>query len=233
MIDVGGVLVTPDAARLAELLAGCGLACPEEAVDRAVYGPAGADLGLHPDDDAETVLGAVRRYARRLGVPEHHVEPLLPGIGDVILSGEWRARRPAETIPALDAIARAGVPVVIVTNATGHAADLLRRLGIAQVGPGPGAAVAAVIDSGLVGVAKPDPRIFEVALAAVGARPERSVHVGDSVRNDVECAGRSGMFPVHFDPYGVCELSDHEHVRSLPDVLGRLDRWARLLTGGP
>jgi HAD superfamily hydrolase (TIGR01509 family) len=48
-------------------------------------------------------------------------------------------------------------------------------------------------DSQRVGAEKPDPAIFQVALSALNAAPERSVMVGDSLRRDYEGARRSGM----------------------------------------
>ena len=48
-------------------------------------------------------------------------------------------------------------------------------------------------DSQCVGAEKPDPAIFQVALAALQAKPETTVMVGDSLRRDYEGARRSGM----------------------------------------
>ena len=43
------------------------------------------------------------------------------------------------------------------------------------------------------GFAKPDPRIFEFALARSGSRPEHVLHVGDSLESDVHGANTSGL----------------------------------------
>ena len=45
---------------------------------------------------------------------------------------------------------------------------MLESTGLLHLGPGPAVEVLAIIDSGEVGVAKPDARIFDHALAAVG-----------------------------------------------------------------
>ena len=47
-----------------------------------------------------------------------------------------------------------------------------------------------------VGVPKPSPRIFHIALAALGCDPTRSVHVGDLRRTDVAGARGVGMATV-------------------------------------
>ena len=83
----------------------------------------------------------------------------------------------------------------------------------------------AVVDSTVVGIWKPDPRIFEIALVATASAPGRSMYVGDTVTLDVAGARAAGMHPVHFDPYDLCEQrDDHEHVKSLHEV-------ARLVSG--
>jgi putative hydrolase of the HAD superfamily len=84
-------------------------------------------------------------------------------------------------------------------------------------------AVAVVIDSTVVGIEKPDPRIFTFALDALGVSAEDAagvVHVGDTIFADVRGARAAGLRPLHLDPYGDCPAApdDHEHVRSLADV---------------
>ncbi len=51
----------------------------------------------------------------------------------------------------------------------------------------------AMADSQCVGAEKPEPAIFQAALAALHAAPETTVMVGDSLRRDYEGARRSGM----------------------------------------
>jgi len=53
--------------------------------------------------------------------------------------------------------------------------------------------------SGIEGLEKPDPAIFELAIARAGTRPERSVYVGDNPEFDVDPALAVGMFPVLID----------------------------------
>jgi len=49
-----------------------------------------------------------------------------------------------------------------------------------------------------VGVGKPNPKIFEVALNKAGLKPENSVYIGNSLRHDVEGARKIGMDYIHF-----------------------------------
>jgi putative hydrolase of the HAD superfamily len=57
-----------------------------------------------------------------------------------------------------------------------------------------------VIDSSVVGVAKPDPRIFALGLRAARAGPEEAVDIGDSYFVDVLGAWEAGLSAVLFDP---------------------------------
>jgi len=78
----------------------------------------------------------------------------------------------------------------------------------------------------VVGVSKPDPAIFRIALDALSVPPSRTVlHVGDSLRYDVTGALAAGLQPVHLDPHGFCPVRDaHPHIRALAELAGILDR---------
>ena len=54
--------------------------------------------------------------------------------------------------------------------------------------------------SGEVGIRKPEPGIFDIAMERLGARPDRSVYVGDNYWADVVGAERAGITPILYDP---------------------------------
>ncbi|MEU8171872.1 HAD-IA family hydrolase [Microbispora hainanensis] len=103
------------------------------------------------------------------------------------LTAEWVAARTwaDEEVVALLARARARVPVVLVSNATSELAAHLRELELHD-------AFDHVVSSYDVGVAKPDPRIFEIAAGHAGAPMERCLFVDDRPEN-VEAASALGM----------------------------------------
>ncbi len=55
--------------------------------------------------------------------------------------------------------------------------------------------------SALEGVAKPDPRFFEIVLQALEVEPQQAIHIGDS-EDDVQGALAAGVRPLLFDAYG-------------------------------
>ena len=134
-------------------------------------------------------------------------------------SGEilWSEPGP-HAVKSIDALRRAGIAVVVVTNSNGHAAENLSDAGICQTRAGRGAIVTGIIDSAVVGAAKPDPAIFHAALAHAGAAPTAAVHVGDMVSADVIGARSAGIVPIHLDPERRCRASDHRHIRNLSGI---------------
>ena len=60
--------------------------------------------------------------------------------------------------------------------------------------------------SGIVGVEKPDPRIYEAALeAAGGVAPGEALHIGDSLRKDYAPARSLGMHALLLDRFRTAE----------------------------
>jgi HAD superfamily hydrolase (TIGR01509 family) len=87
-----------------------------------------------------------------------------------------------------------------------------------------------VVLSDQLGVEKPEPAIFHHAASLLGARPEESVHVGDSYAADVAGAKGAGMAACWFNPSGAARDGDVEpdfEVRTLAEVPKLLD------PGGP
>jgi putative hydrolase of the HAD superfamily len=111
------------------------------------------------------------------------------------------------------------VPIGVVSNASGQIEGVLARAGVCQVGEGTGAGVLCVVDSHVVGVAKPDPGIFVSAVEAIGIHPERIAYVGDSIRYDVGGATAAGLTPLLLDPYGDAGADPHERIESLTELL--------------
>ena len=122
----------------------------------------------------------------------------------------------------LRALRDAGLPIGLVSNADGRLEESLRELSLCQVGDGPGVAVHAILDSVVVGLEKPDPRLFALALQHLGVERRHALHVGDSVHTDVKGARAAGIPVLHFVPYGDCDPTEapHRHLARLADLAG-------------
>lgn len=104
------------------------------------------------------------------------------------------ARRALAGAAELLAAVRGHARVAIVTNnLLEEQQDKLQYCALAPF-------VDALIASEDVGVSKPDPRIFQVALERVGATADEAVMVGDSWANDIAGAARAGIRAVWFNP---------------------------------
>jgi putative hydrolase of the HAD superfamily len=156
-----------------------------------------------------------RTIASELGVGADELDAASALIEQVQAGTPWvAADGAAETLKAL---ADAGYQLAGVSNAWGTVAHWLEQQKICSVAGQGMPQVATVIDSHLVGIEKPDPRIFDLALEALGVEVSRSLYVGDSVRYNVMGAQAAGLHPVHLDPYELCD-GIHSHVAALAEL---------------
>ena len=216
LFDAGGVLVLPDPTVLGPLLSPYGALTTYAAHHRAHYAAMRAqDTDGNGLDDWDVYDAA---YVRAVGVPEDEADEAALLLGRTRSPLLWRF--PIEgAATALHGLAEAALPIGVVSNASGQIEQALRRFAVCQVGEGPCVPVACVVDSEVVGVAKPGPRIFTIALDVLGLAPERVAYVGDSVRNDVRGAEAAGLHPLHLDPYDDHPDATHERIRFLTDLL--------------
>lgn len=222
ILDVGGVFLLPEHRPVLAALERIGIEGQPSRIDPAHYaGIAAYDLAGRAWDGKPGLDDAYRlEYLKALGIPDGNASAVLAEFFSQPVP--W-TRVVTDSASALHTLAQTGLPLAIVSNADGTVEEQLRLLSICQVGEGLGASVGAIIDSTVAGIAKPDRRIFELALRAIGVKSDRAIYIGDSIRVDVEGARAAGIRPLHFDPYGLCRGDGHEDVASLRDLLGLVD----------
>ncbi len=216
-LDAGGVLVLPDPGVLGPLLAYYGGDASVDRHRRAHY----AAMAVKSVQGAEERdwIEYDRAYVRSIGVAEIDVEEAAQALGHTRSALLWRWVIP-EHLAALRALDQAGVPLGVVSNASGQIEAVLRRSGVCQVGPGAGVEVRCVVDSHVVGVAKPDPAIFEhAAVHFPDIERSRIAYVGDSVTMDVGGASAAGLHPLLVDPYDDHSDGDFDRIKSLADLV--------------
>jgi len=98
-----------------------------------------------------------------------------------------------EAPKALQRARDAGLIVGVISNSNGSVERALEIAGLAPL-------LDFVIDSSVVGISKPDPRVFALGLQAARTAPAETVYVGDSYFVDVVSARRAGLGAVLFDP---------------------------------
>lgn len=206
-LDVGNTLISIDFDWIAAELCARGLACEPAAVRRAEAAArpgysqrlfvdgvkAGTDLFL-------TYLTAMfERLDVTAALPSSGLRDLVTELRPVLrpdgrASVLWRAVMP-QVPEALARMRDRGLTLVVVSNSDGTAERSLEAAGLRPY-------LDFVIDSAIVGYEKPDPRIFEHGLRQTGARPERTLHVGDLYHADITGARAAGIHAVLLDPYG-------------------------------
>jgi HAD superfamily hydrolase (TIGR01549 family) len=131
----------------------------------------------------------------------------------------WRRPIPG-MIELVSELKRAGTPIAVISNSEGHLAELVDELGWTRY-------FDVVVDSGRLGIAKPDARIFAHACAALGVTNQQLLHVGDAWEADVKGALGASASAVWFDgEHRARELPEHVYgagnALELREVLARL-----------
>lgn len=98
---------------------------------------------------------------------------------------------------------RSRVALGLISNAWSGLREVLKRLNLLEL-------FEAVVISAEVGLLKPDPRIYQLALERLGLPPESAAFVDDLPEN-VRAAQELGLYGIHF--------------RDTFEVLGRLEEW--------
>ena len=237
--DAGQVLIQLDTAMLVRRLAERGVGVPEDALARAQ--PA-----------AWRRYDEVMKDGGHTGPWQVFMATLLTGAGvepekaRELAAWLWeeqpRANLWRRPIPGMFELAAElsgqGVPVAILSNSEGRLAELIDEIGWS-------APFRAIVDSGRLGVAKPERAIFDYAAAALGVEPAEVVHIGDSWNADVVGGRGAGFRVIWFgatavaraatvDDDGVATAEDADGVRAI------LARWGlpalsagAACTGGP
>jgi putative hydrolase of the HAD superfamily len=188
LLDALGTLVElqPPAPRLRSLLADDGVDVSEEQAAAGFAAEISYYLDHHLDGADPERLDRLRdRCAEELRAAVG-----VPGLDHATarraMLGALEFTPYADVLPALEELRERGLALVIASNWDCSLPDWLRPTGILELVDG-------VVTSAEVGAAKPDPRVFERALAVAGAEPGEAVHVGDKVDNDVEGAAALGL----------------------------------------
>ena len=114
-----------------------------------------------------------------------------------------------------------GLPMVLVSNFYGNMPVVLREFGF-------GGLFLKVVESAVVGIRKPDPRIFLLGVEALGLKPEEVTVVGDSLDKDIIPAQEAGCQTVWLRGEG---WNPGPHKRDCPhcETIDSLDELLRMI----
>lgn len=220
LFDAGGTLINPDYGRVAGVLRKVLARAPDAAAfvaaeyaGRDAVEAAMARNGGSRDGDRWVLhFGAM---FGALGFSREEIARVAPHVvAEHQAANLWTVPQPG-AVAALAALRSAGFLVGVVSNADGTVDRLL-------AGAGFGPHLAFVVDSGAVGIEKPDPRIFELALGLAGVSAAEALYVGDLYPVDVVGARRAGIEPVLLDPLGRYAARDCRTARDVPTLCREL-----------
>jgi putative hydrolase of the HAD superfamily len=121
----------------------------------------------------------------------------------------WRAR--PGTRATLTQLRASGLRLGVVSNFDHRLPNLLEALDLNGL-------LDHVVHPILCGAAKPDPAIFEFALASLALEPHQVVHVGDDPVNDLAAARRVGLHAI------TAPIDDMSLLPAQIDAIATLDR---------
>jgi putative hydrolase of the HAD superfamily len=195
LLDALGTLVTfaPPAPRLRALLAERhGVSVTEDEAEAAMRAEIRHYRAEHDMAVDAASLARLRRDCAavlRDALPERvhaalDVDALVPTLVDAIAFAPFD-----ETLEVLGALRAAGYRLAVVSNWDVSLREVLDRTGMTGF-------FDAIVISAELGAAKPDPRPFTTALAALGVDAANAVHVGDTHAEDVLGARAAGVTPL-------------------------------------
>ena len=216
LFDFGGTLAFLDFELLAREFSREGRKLDALALEHAEYaGRAAIDQYLMSGTgklaDGAAYEHFFRGWMRAAGIPEEEFHECAAKFGAIHREATlWRVVRPG-TFEALEAFKSAGYRLAIVSNAEGQVEADANRFGLAPY-------FDVIIDSHLVGVAKPDPRIFQIALERLGVGPDEVRFAGDIYSVDVEGARAAGIEARLVDQHQLYTWVEHEKIRHIEEL---------------
>ncbi len=223
LFDAGNTLVWLDHPFLIEVLREHGFTVTEDDLISAEYQAKLRLDELVRSGSAGTDKSRGRTYFAKifevLGVPE----ALQPKLAERLEMRHrehnlWSRVRPG-TAEALQELRDRGYRLAVISNADGRVEALLQSVGLAQY-------FDFILDSTVVGVEKPDPRIFRLGCERAGVEPEAAIYVGDIYEIDVVGARAVGMRSFLIDPLGRWEDLDCERIAGVHELPARLGNGA-------
>jgi len=212
LLDAGGTLIHPDHRFILDLLAEDGVPADEDAYRRARKRADAAVAAIlrsgDPGDDNSRIRAWFVTLLTTLGLPPSRLEAAAVKIRERHADATLWVHTEPGTRDMLEGLQQAGLRLAVISNADGRVARYLEAAGLADL-------FEFILDSGAVGIEKPDRRIFDLALDRLGLGADEVVYVGDSWEIDVAGARNAGISPIYLSAApregatcitGICDL---------------------------
>ncbi|HZD02502.1 MAG TPA: HAD-IA family hydrolase [Actinomycetes bacterium] len=124
-----------------------------------------------------------------------------------------------DVLPALESLTARGLKLGVISNFEPWLEEVLRREGILHL-------FSALAISGVLGVAKPEPGIFQAALGQAQVAASAAIHVGDQPEIDGTAARAVGITPVLIDRFERLPPEAGPRIGSLTELVELVDTEA-------
>ncbi len=217
LLDAGNTVILMNYAVIAEALAAEGFDADETRVREAEYR---ARVRLDPilarrnSTESPKVFQTYMRFiCEELGVKwgaaaERTFQRIAQYNWEHNLWNEPNPQAPA----VLERLQRLGLAVGMISNSGGNIEQIVRKQGL-------GPYFRFVLDSRVVGVEKPDPRIFQMALECVQVTPAEAVYIGDLYSIDILGSRAAGLDAILLDPAGLWGHVDCPKAKDLSEAV--------------
>jgi HAD superfamily hydrolase (TIGR01549 family) len=219
--DAGNSLVFPKIDRLVEVIRSLGYpAGTEDFYESERLAKRRLDKWLWPQIRCGEISAGVdsfywidflTRLVERVKVPPEERIRVAQHLGEVYKDIEIWTRVFPGTEDCLARLRASGYYLAVISNSMGRMEELIRFVGLSQY-------FGFVFDSAIVGVEKPHPRIFQMALEKCGMQARESVFVGDVYSTDVGGAWSAGMEGILIDWVGAYPDAACPRITSLSEL---------------
>lgn len=110
------------------------------------------------------------------------------------------------SIKILDTLSKKGHRMILVSNFYGNLSTVLRNYRMDHF-------FEMIVESAVVGIRKPSPDIYKLAVERAGVKPEECIVIGDSYKNDIMPATQIGCKTIWFKGE---EWEDREYEETIP-----------------
>ncbi len=224
--DAGNTLIYPRVAELAEGLARQGYpATVEDFAAAERVGKARLEEWLWPlirrgeyppRADHHYWLAYLKSLVERIGAPESEHERLMLALGERFRDITIWSRVFPETAEVLARLRAQGYYLGVISNSIGTIGEQLARVGLARYFEN-------IIDSANVGVEKPNPEIFRMALERAGVEARQAAFIGDTYATDMGGAEAAGLRGILLDRVGAYPDAPCPRMTSFAELHGTLE----------
>ncbi|MFL5403310.1 MAG: HAD family hydrolase [Gemmatimonadales bacterium] len=213
LFDAGNTLVFLDYERIARGV-GAALEVPLTQDQLARHADEAARAMERAGSDQERATAYLEALFLLAGIPAERMGEVRKTLVEMHGERHLWCLVPEQTRDALDRLKAAGLRLAVVSNSEGRVQQALEAAQLRDY-------FDVVIDSGLIGIEKPDPRIFHAALQELGVDAAEALYVGDLYDIDIVGARAAGIEAVLLggagDPARPCRTT--ASIKDLADAL--------------